>query len=303
MKLISLLFSSLAIGLMMNMFNQMGNEEKAYASSFVLHEGPKTLLLAGLDRDPHSPNRDRRTDLHTDSLVLLYTKAGSHTVNALHIPRDTLVYVPSVGYLKINAVRMFYGDVALRRAVQSITGLPVGAVLYADFPRFKKAFYKLGHVAFYVDRHMDSPEGQVHLQPGLHSLSPDEALVVARFRHEPLGDVGRVQRQAKLLYAAINELHRLPYPAYSIVLSTLDPKVAPSVIRQAYTILHQMKAYHAYMLPGRFGEGREFGDFVADENGMRIVRAVMAGSSAKIGHASNWRHQLDERDVGEVEIL
>ncbi len=285
------------------MGNQISDEEKAYASSFVLHGGPETLLLAGLDRDPQSLNRDRRTDLHTDSLVLLYTKAGSHTVNALHIPRDTLVFVPNEGYLKINAVRMFYGDGALRRAVQRLTGLPVSAVLYADFPRFKKAFHKLGHVAFYVDRHIDSPEGKVHLQPGLHSLSPDEALAVARFRHEPLGDVGRVQRQAKLLYAAIIAMHRLPYPVYSTVLRTLDPEIAPSVILQAYTILHQMNAYHAYMLPGRFGEGREFGDFVADENGMRIVKKVMAGSSPKAGLTFNWRHQLDVRDVGEVKIL
>ncbi len=298
-----ILFCMLIFSGMMTAFDEIHDEGKAQASSFVFHGVPQTLLLAGLDHDPQSSDRDRRTDLHTDSLVLLYTNAGSRTVNALHIPRDTLVYLPNVGVTKINAVRMFYGDLALRRAVQNLTGIPVNAVLYADFPRFKKAFYQLGHVAFYVDRTINSPEGNVHLRPGLQALSPEEALAVARFRHEPLGDVGRVQRQARLLHAAINDLHRLPYPAYAAILKTLDPVLTPDVISQAYAILHRMNAYHAYMLPGRFGEGREFGDFVADHQGMRAVREALIDASPNAGLTPTWRHQLDARDVGRVQIL
>jgi LCP family protein required for cell wall assembly len=279
------------------------NGEKAHATSRVFNHSAYTLLLAGLDRDPHSANRDRRTDLHTDSLVLLFSRVGSGEINALHIPRDTLVYTPGAGMMKINSIRMFYGETTFRLAVERLTGFDVKAVVYTDFPQFKNAFRQLGRVPFFVDRTIDSPESQVRIAPGTHLLSPDEALAVARFRHEPLGDVGRVKRQAKLLHAAITCLHRLPLPAFQTVVTTLDPQITPQVAYYSYYFLHRMKTYHAYMLPGRFGVGREFGDFVVDASGMRAIKQALISTKPQPRETMTWKSQLDARDVGEVKIL
>ena len=255
-----------------------------------------TLLIAGLDRDPTSRDADRRSEGHTDALMLLTTELGTGNVQALHIPRDSLVRQD--GYVgRINGVDLALGRRGLVRAVADLTGLSPDAVLVLDFARFRRVVTVVGPVRMWVDRFVPSPEGDVSVASGWRSLSASPALAVVRFRHEPLGDIGRVHRQERFLRAAVELASRLPRPAFMRALRLADPSFPPWAAGLAYAAVHPLCSYGAHSVPGGFGTGAQASYWLPDHAGARLQSLWMTHPQAAAPAFARWKERRGAAEV------
>lgn len=233
-----------------------------------------SLLIAGLDCDPKSADRDRRSDRHADSLILLTTVIGSGVVDAIHIPRDTKVSWKGRA-TKINGLLLLGDKAALSRSVAEVAGFYPDFVAEMDFSRFRRAVGVVGGLPFRLSRRILSPEGDAAAGPGRVWLTPAKALAVVRFRHEPLGDIARVHRQERFLRTALELAGRLPWPLFRQALLSADPEWPAALAPEAYGILSSMKRYRAHSIPGNFSVGPGASYWIPDQDRMRSIAAMI----------------------------
>jgi LCP family protein required for cell wall assembly len=170
-------------------------------------EGPVYILIAGLDRDPNSPDPLRQQLMNTDALILARIDQTARRATLLLIPPDTRVELPT-GMSRINAAYATGGMDRLKQTVTELTGLPIDRYVLLDFPAFAAAVDALGGIEFFVDKPVKDPEGTVQLPPGTQTLNGRAALAVARDREGTKGDIARLDRQQKLLQALLEKWKR-----------------------------------------------------------------------------------------------
>ena len=164
-------------------------------------EGVYTLLLAG--RDNGNGN--------TDTMILARLDTEAHTVDAVSIPRDTMVNT-SWQIRKLNAAYAMgalsggSGAESLRRHVARLTGFEADNYAILDLDAFVQVVDALGGVDFEVPVAMDYEDlGQgltIHLQPGMQRLNGYQAMGLCRFRSGYANaDLGRIEMQQRFLKA------------------------------------------------------------------------------------------------------
>ncbi|MDR3562891.1 MAG: LCP family protein [Negativicutes bacterium] len=219
------------------------------------------VLLLGLDDgDVEHPGAPRRSD----TVIVASINPQARTINLLSIPRDTRVLIPGYkGYDKLAHAYAYGGPELTKRTVEEFLGIPIDYYVSADWQGFMTAVDILGGVDLYVERDMnyDDPyaELSIHLSKGFQHLDGDKAGQFVRFRHDELGDIGRVQRQQRFLRAFGSEMFQLgtifKLPALT---STLRQHVSTDM--QTMTLLkfaNTVKGFsddgiHTEMLPGNF---------------------------------------------------
>jgi len=187
-----------------------------------------TVLVLGLDQkskfDEHSPQR-------SDSIMLMLVDLANKKVSGVSIPRDSRVEIPGRGRMdKINAAYA-YGFAPLSiEAVKNLTGISPDYYVVADVTGFEKMVDLLGGVDLYVEKDMHYDDNwqdlHIHLKKGYQHLNGKQAMGYVRFRHDRLGDIGRIQRQQEFLKAVARRL---------LVVSNW-PKL-PQIIREARSVV------------------------------------------------------------------
>lgn len=182
-------------------------------AEFVLPFGPRkqNILLLGVDAS-ENPD-DLWSGTRTDTIILVNIDPRSKSVNAISIPRDSKVYLPNNnGIQKINAAHAIGGVGMTIRTVEETLGIKVDRYLMVHDNAVKAIVEALGGVDVYVEKPMRYHDysGKLHidLAKGEHRLSPEQAVGYLRFRHDPLGDIGRTQRQQWFLRGLLNELQK-----------------------------------------------------------------------------------------------
>ena len=218
------------------------------------------LLLGTDDGDPDNPGGPRRSD----TMIVASINPENKTVNILSIPRDSRVHIPGhPGYDKITHA-FFYGgpDLAIR-TVEDNFHIPIHYYTAINWQAFIKVVDILGGVDLDVAENMNYEDPyenlSIHLDKGYQHLNGEKAGEYVRFRHDELGDIGRVQRQEQFLRAMTTQMLQagtiLKLPA---LLTTISDYVQTNM--DTYTlvkianILKDMKAdsFHAEMVPGDF---------------------------------------------------
>lgn len=189
-----------------------GNEYKQKAE-FKLPFGPRkqNILLLGVDAS-ENPD-DLWTGTRTDTIILVNIDPRSKSVNAISIPRDSKVYLPDGhGIQKINAAHAIGGVGMTIATVEKTLGVKIDRYLMVHDDAVKAVVEALGGIDVYVEKPMRYHDyaGHLHidLTKGLHRLNPTEAVGYLRFRHDPLGDIGRTQRQQWFLRGLLDELQK-----------------------------------------------------------------------------------------------
>ncbi len=165
------------------------------------------VLLIGMDRQPG------QTHWRTDTLIVASLNPKARTLGLLSIPRDLYVYIPGVGYNRIN-VADFYGELRgkkntalLRETILHNLGFPIHHFVRGDFQGFVRVVDTLGGVDVEVTCPIDdvfpdpaSPTGtsEMHLTPGIHHLDGKTALYYSRSRLST-SDYDRSRRQQAVL--------------------------------------------------------------------------------------------------------
>ena len=174
------------------------------------------LLLMGIDADGGN----------TDVIATLRVDGGISRVT--QIPRDTYIEAEGYGPMKINALYALGGAEAVKREVAYHLGRPISHYLIINLPVIRRVADALGGIEIDVPKRMayaDKSQGlTIDLHPGKQNLKGRDLEGFLRFRHDEMGDIGRLERQRMALQALFRKftnplgMVRLP----SLLLSTSD---------------------------------------------------------------------------------
>ncbi|MFM8260239.1 MAG: LCP family protein [Vulcanococcus sp.] len=211
--------------------------------------GPLPQLAAGLLAAlPHPPSLlsalvtpagmgDRRivvmgTDhvsTNTDVLMTVQLKDG-HT-QLTQVPRDTYIDSPRYGVMKANSLYSSGGPEMVKQELSKLLHAKVDRYLVVNLNAVQRLADALGGVEVDVPKrlyYVDNSQGlYIDLYPGRQLLKGQELEGFLRFRHDALGDIGRMERQ-KLVLAEV--FRKLANPAMVTRLPELM-KIAGSDIR------------------------------------------------------------------------
>lgn len=166
-----------------------------------------SVLIMGVDSNEHRNNAE---SARTDALMLATFNKEEESVNLVSIPRDSLVYIPKVGYEdKINHAHAYGGPDATVKTVENLLNIPVDYWVKLNFHAFVDVVNALDGIKadvpyeFTESNSMDE-KGAIHLYPGEQTLNGEEALALARTRKLD-SDIERGKRQQEIIKSVINK--------------------------------------------------------------------------------------------------
>lgn len=247
-------------------------------------EHPINILILGIDNSGH-PHQGKFTPAealagNSDTMLLVRLLPDSHQINVLSIPRDTLVRLPDVGIDKINDANVRGGPkLAAETVSQLLNGVMIDRYVRVDTEGFIHLVDALGGVEVNVPKKMDyidhTQHLSIHFSPGRQKLNGQHLQEYVRFRHDGLGDIGRVQRQQEILKellrtlvqpASIAKLPQILQVLKDNVETDLSVEEMLAVAQTVATSNCSLKQcasgdrqqMHLIMLPGRFSGNKEY---------------------------------------------
>lgn len=235
---------------------------------------PINVLVLGIDNSGHphlgkfSPAEGLSGNSDTMLLVRLYP--DKHQINILSIPRDTLVRIPGIGVDKINDANVRGGaKLAAGTVSHLLSDIPIDRYVRLDTEGFIHLVDALGGVELTIPKPMHYVDETQHLyinfKAGQQKLNGQHLQEYVRFRHDELGDIGRVQRQQVVLKAILNSLlqpttiGKLP-KLLQVVKNNVDTDLSVGEMLAIAHILGHADRQHMNMamLPGRFSDKHEY---------------------------------------------
>lgn len=185
---------------------------------------PRNFLLIGSDSREALPEDfpdffGAAEGQRADVIMLVQTLPGDGRVQILSLPRDLKVRIPGEGTDKINAAYALGGPDLMVQTVKQATGLPVHHYVEMDFVGFAQVVDALGGVTMYFPNPARDEKSGLSVPAGMVELDGAMALAYARSRsyQELQGDewvaveaddLGRIQRQQRLIFAILEEAKR-----------------------------------------------------------------------------------------------
>jgi LCP family protein required for cell wall assembly len=145
----------------------------------------------------------------SDTLMILRTDLSKNKGVLISIPRDFRVEIPGNGKDKINHA-FAYGGVPLTiSTLEEYTGLPINHYIVVNYRGFQEMVDAIGGITIDVDERLVDWELGEPIEEGRQRMDGLTALHYVRFRNDPRGDFGRIERQQKFARALIDESTRL----------------------------------------------------------------------------------------------
>ena len=165
---------------------------------------PISILFLGIDdNEGREKNGQSIEHSRSDAMILSTFNQKKHQIRMLSIPRDTISYIPKVGYYdKITHAHAYGGPIASMDSVEATMNVPVDYYVRVNMKAFVKAVDELGGIYYDVPYNLNEPNsddtGRIKIKKGYQKLNGDQALAVARTRHQD-SDLKRGQRQMDLI--------------------------------------------------------------------------------------------------------
>ncbi|HII0540516.1 TPA: polyisoprenyl-teichoic acid--peptidoglycan teichoic acid transferase [Staphylococcus aureus] len=167
-------------------------------------EQPISILFLGIDDNDGRRKKGQDAEhSRSDAMILTTFSQSKHQIRMLSIPRDTISYIPKVGYYdKITHAHAYGGPIAAMDSVEATMNVPVDYYVRVNMKAFVEAVNELGGIYYDVPYDLNEPNtddtGKIKIKKGYQKLNGDEALAVARTRHHD-SDLKRGQRQMELI--------------------------------------------------------------------------------------------------------
>ena len=182
-------------------------------------DGRINILLLGYDQsaerdDPNDPlYRNERNNYRSDVMMLAAVNFRENTVHLISIPRDTYAAIYNTrGRWKINAAfakggaAEGEGFLYAQKTVEMLMGVPVDYYAGVNREGLKRLVDAMGGVDYDVDVRIRL-DGRT-LEPGFQHLDGQQVLDYCRARKGISTDVGRNDRQQRMLLAIFDQLRR-----------------------------------------------------------------------------------------------
>ncbi len=235
---------------------------------------PINVLVLGIDNSghPHLGNYTPAEALagNSDTMLLVRLFPDTHQINILSIPRDTLVQMPGISIDKINDANVRGGaKLAAETISHLLSDIPIDRYVRLDTEGFAHFIDALGGVEVTIPKPMRYVDESQHLyinfKAGRHKLNGQHLQEYVRFRHDELGDIGRVQRQQVVLKEILHSLlqpstlGKLP-KMLQVVKDNADTDVSVGEMLAIAQLLAHADREHLnmVMLPGRFSGKNEY---------------------------------------------
>lgn len=207
------------------------------ASSHRLH-----VLVIGNDQDQLGRGR-------ADVLMVLTFDPVRQKLTFLNIPRDTRVFLPGRGWVKINAGYAYGGPDLQTTMVERFLGIPMDRYVEISQGGFKAAIDAVGGVevrprfAFTVNDRYEFPLGPQRLDGTM-------ALIYSTMRkQDPEGDFGRNRRQQEVLRSLLAEFGHLGPSDLGPLINGLLGELATTMRTDLTpTELLALRRYHGYLV-------------------------------------------------------
>lgn len=169
-----------------------------------------SILFLGID-DSESRRKNGQTadEARTDAMILATFNRDDKQIRLVSIPRDTLAYIPSVGYYdKITHAHAEGGPMSSVNAVEHLFNVPVDYYARINMQAFVDIINELGGIYFNVPFDIDEPtkldKGRIKVKKGYQKINGDQALALVRSRHVDT-DLGRGKRQMQMIEAIVKK--------------------------------------------------------------------------------------------------
>ena len=251
---------------------------------------PTTILFLGTDVVYSGTRRNLKADKtaftgRSDTILLCRLDPIRNSVAMLSIPRDTTVHIPGNGRQKANAANALGGPQLAMETITSFTGVPIDHYVVLNVHALVELVDELGGITVEIPKKMKyrdrSAKLNIDLEAGPHKLDGTEAMGFVRFRHDELGDIGRVQRQEMFLKAvqekaidpqSWSKVPKLLDIAQKHVLTDLSTPQLLQYVTFARAVPKDQQTM--IMLPGHFTGS---GDWGVDDDDLHAVVARLMG--------------------------
>ena len=230
-------------------------------------KGSVNVLIVGLD------NVDGAS--RTDAIALAIFDADNMGLRIASIPRDSRVYIPGRSWDKINHAYVYGGINLLRETLVNLTGLPIDYFVKINYKSFPRIIDMLGGVDIYVEKKLYYTDYSgklfINIPKGQQHMDGKTALGYVRFRHDPLGDIGRVQRQQKFIDIIMKKLKspaiipKIP-GLVSEVMDAVDTDLAPLEALKLLQFANSLTPdrIKMFMAPGKSGFSKNISYWILD---------------------------------------
>lgn len=228
-------------------------------------QGSFNMLIMGED--------DVEGSRRSDTILFTRVDLDDKNIRVVSLPRDTRVEIPGHGTQKLNHAFAYGGPELMRKTVENLLGKSILYYVVVDYDSFPELVDTMGGIDIDVKKRMRYTDHAGHLdiniQPGMQHMNGVQALHFVRFRHDALGDIGRVQRQQQFIKALLKK-------AYDPMVLVKIPQITAQMIKVFKT---DMSPTLAVQLAG----------FIQNELGReRIFFSTLHGEPAMIKNISYW---------------
>ena len=144
----------------------------------------------------------------TDVMAVVQVKDGITRIT--QVPRDTFIESKAFGILKANALYAVGGVNEVKQELSTLLSEPIDRYLVLNLDAVQALAEAMGGVEIDVPKRMyyvDSRQGlTIDLLPGPQLLKGKDLEGFLRFRHDELGDLGRMERQKLVLQEVFRTL-------------------------------------------------------------------------------------------------
>jgi polyisoprenyl-teichoic acid--peptidoglycan teichoic acid transferase len=252
---------------------------------------PTTILFLGTDV-VYTEGRKKRADKdaftgRSDTIMVMRLDPYRDTLGVLQIPRDTQVYISGFGNQKINAANALGGPRLAESTVSQLLQLPIDHFVVLNVHGLVELVDEVGGITLEVPKRMHymdwTAKLKIDLEPGSHTLTGNQAMGFVRFRHDGLGDIGRVQRQELFVRAVLDKAMRPESWAHvpkliDIARNYTYTDMDVGQLLQIASFVRAVPKQNQFlaMMPGSFSGT---GDWLVDRNDARRMVARLTGSS------------------------
>jgi LCP family protein required for cell wall assembly len=226
--------------------------------------GTVNVLLVGLD--------DLDGAFRSDAIALAVFDQNTQSVRVLSIPRDSRVSIPGRGWDKVNHAYVYGGINLLQETLKNLLNVGINYFVVLNYQSFTRMIDLLGGVEVDVEKKLEYTDYSgklfINIPKGRQHMNGKTALEYVRFRHDPLGDIGRVQRQQKFASVVIEKM-----------------KTVPALLKLGGLIDEFISAVNTNLTPL---EGLKLLMFLNSVPRERIQLQLAQGKASYIGNASYW---------------
>ncbi|WHY87694.1 LCP family protein [Neobacillus novalis] len=182
------------------------NNDNKQANEAYTFEGKKdqygdtNILLLGSDARGKEKAR-------ADTIMIAHYNEDKGTFKLTSIMRDSYVAIPGHGKHKINSAFARGGPELMRKTIKQNFDIDLQYYAIVDFDGFVQLIDEAfpNGVEINVEKKMEK-NIYMTIEPGLQRLNGTQMLGYVRFRHDAIGDFGRVERQQKAVKAIREQL-------------------------------------------------------------------------------------------------